>query len=144
MTASEARSKLLRQHEVLRAHLQACTTLAALFRSGVPAGLELDEALARLRTDFEEHNQTEAAVIAQLLYGPSAWSSLLVDRMLEEHIAEHAAFRELLAGPRAGIATRIDELADELDAHMAAEERTFLSPVTLRDDVILARARQGV
>ncbi len=31
-------------------------------------------------------------------------------------------------GPRAGVAERIEEL----DAHMLAEERTFLSPMTLR------------
>jgi hypothetical protein len=56
--------------------------------------------------------------------------------MLEEHVAEHAAFWELLSGTQAEVAERIGELAEELDAHMAAEERTFLSPVTLRDDVI--------
>jgi hypothetical protein len=78
----------------------------------------------------------ETAVIVDLLQGPAAWGSLLIDRMLEEHVAEHAAFWELLSGTQAEVAERIGELAEELDAHMAAEERTFLSPVTLRDDVI--------
>ena len=46
--------------------------------------------------------------------------SLLVDRMLEEHVAEHAAFWELLTGTRGEVAARIAALAEELDAHMAA------------------------
>jgi hypothetical protein len=70
--------------------------------------------------------------------------SLLVDRMLEEHVAEHAAFWEILSGTRGEIADPIDDLADEIDAHMLAEERTFLSPVTLRDDVIRTRTRENV
>ena len=36
---------------------------------------------------------------------------------------------------------RIGELAEELAAHMAAEERTFLSPAALHDDVIRRRTR---
>jgi hypothetical protein len=59
--------------------------------------------------------------------------------MFEEHVAEHAAFWVLLSGTRAEVAARIEELADQLDAHMAAEERTFLAPATLRDDVLSAR-----
>jgi hypothetical protein len=84
----------------------------------------------------------ETAVIAELLQGPAAWSTQMVDRMLEEHVAEHAAFWELLSGTRDEVAERIGELAEELDAHMSAEERTFLSPLTLRDDVIRRRTRE--
>ncbi|MEO8702775.1 MAG: hypothetical protein ABI867_22210 [Kofleriaceae bacterium] len=63
--------------------------------------------------------------------------------MLEEHLAEHAAFWELLCGSRAEVAGRIEELAEELEAHMVAEERTFLSSATLREDVIRTRTREG-
>ena len=48
-----------------------------------------------------------------------------VDVTRRSHVAEHAAFWELLSGPRGEVATRIDDFADELDAHIAAEERTF-------------------
>ena len=142
MNATETRSKLLAQHEQLRSHLEVCTRLATLFRAGSPVDLALDIALTQLRKDFTEHNETESAAVAQLLHGPSAWGSLLVDRMLEEHHAEHAVFWELLSGPLGEVATRIDDLAEQLDAHMAAEERTFLAPITLRDDVIRARTRE--
>jgi len=142
MNANHARIMLLAQHERIRRLLETCTRLAGQHQIGAPVELELDEALARLRNEFADHNQAETAIIGDLLHGPAAWASLLVDRMLEEHVAEHAAFWELLTGTRAEVAERIAELAEELDAHMAAEERTFLSPVTLRDDVIRVRTRE--
>lgn len=101
-------------------------------------------AVGRLRDEFSDHNQTETAIIGELLHGPAAWGSLLVDRMLEEHVAEHAAFWELLTGTRGEVAARIDALAEELDAHMAAEERTFLAPATLSDETIRRRTRENV
>jgi cbb3-type cytochrome oxidase maturation protein len=139
MNAPEARNRLLAQHERLRAQLRMCTDLARLLRSGEQVEFELDLALDQLRAEFAEHNENETAIIRQLLHRPAPWSALLIDRMLEEHVGEHAAFWNLLSGTRGEVVQRIDDLADELDAHMAAEERTFLSPVTLRDDVIAER-----
>jgi iron-sulfur cluster repair protein YtfE (RIC family) len=144
MNATEARSTLLAQHEQLRRQLEVCARLAKLYRSGQEVGCELDASLGQLREQLGEHNHVETAIIGRLLRGPAAWGSLLVDRMLEEHVAEHAVFWEMLSGTQAQIAGRIDDLAEEIDAHMAAEERTFLSPVTLRDDVIRARTREEV
>jgi iron-sulfur cluster repair protein YtfE (RIC family) len=144
MNATEARSALLDQHTRIRRQLEICTGLAHRHRAGEEVGRELDIAVGRLRDEFSDHNQTETAIIGELLHGPAAWGSLLVDRMLEEHVAEHAAFWELLTGTRAEIAARLDDLAEELDAHMAAEERTFLSPQTLRDDTIRTRTREDV
>jgi iron-sulfur cluster repair protein YtfE (RIC family) len=144
MNANEARTTLLAQHDQLRLLLETCTRLARQQRDGEPVIAELDEALAELRDEFAEHNRRETAVIGELLHGPAEWGSLMVDRMLEEHVAEHAAFWELLSGTRAEVAERIEELAEELDAHMSAEERTFLSPMTLREDVIRRRTRDLV
>ncbi|MEO8701659.1 MAG: hemerythrin domain-containing protein, partial [Kofleriaceae bacterium] len=143
MTPDQIRSKLLAQHDHIRAHLDTCVRLARELRAGVAVGSELDRVLSLLRSDIHEHNAVETTAIGKLLHGPSAWSSLMIDRMLEEHLAEHAAFWELLCGTRAEVAGRIEELADELEAHMAAEERTFLSSATLREDVIRTRTREG-
>lgn len=142
MKATEARTTLLAQHEQLRLLLETCTRLARQQRAGEPVLAELDQALAELRDEFADHNRMESAVIGGLLHGPTAWGAQMVDRMLEEHLAEHAAFWELLSGTYDEVAGRIGELAEELDAHMAAEERTFLSPMTLRDDVIHRRTRE--
>ena len=143
MNAEATRLRLLAQHDRLRAQLQTCTRLAKVYNLRQVGGSELDLALEILREEFAMHNEAESAVIRHLLRGPSAWSSLLIDRMLEEHVAEHATFWELLSGTRSEVADRIEDLADELDAHMAAEERTFLAPITLRDDVIRARTKEA-
>ena len=144
MKATEARITLLAQHDRLRGLLDTCTRLARLHHAGEAVASELDEALADLRDAFAEHNQTETAIIGELLRGVSSWSSLLISRMLEEHVGEHAAFWQLLSGSDDEVAQRIGELAEELDAHMAAEERTFLSPAALSDDVIRRRTRDLV
>jgi hypothetical protein len=141
MNATEARDILLAQHARIRVQLDVCTGLARIFRSGQRVGNQLDIELWRLRDELAQHNQVETTIVGDLLRGPAAWGSLLIDRMLEEHIAEHAVFWDFLAGTRAEVAERIDDLAEEIEAHMAAEERTFLSPVTLRDDVIRIRLR---
>jgi hypothetical protein len=142
MDAAAARMKLVAQHDRLRALMERCSGLARRLRSGEPVHAALDIALAQLRADFAEHNTTETALVRPLLHDSPHWGALLVDRMLEEHVAEHAAFWEMLSGTVAAVALRMDDLVDELDAHMAAEERTFLSPVVLREDVIHRNRRQ--
>ena len=142
MTAESKRLLLLAQHDRMRHHTETCVRLAKLYEKGEAWAAELDHALELLREEFAAHNAAENRVISELLHGPAAWGSLMIDRMLEEHLAEHAAFWELLSGTRAEIAARIGDLADELEAHMAAEERTFLAPTTLRDDVIRVRTRE--
>lgn len=144
MNATEARAMLLTQHARLRVQLDVCTGLARLYRCGQGVGSQLDLELWRLRDELDQHNQTENTVVGGLLHGLAAWGSLLIDRMLEEHVAEHAVFWNFLSGTRAEVVEKIDDLAEEIDAHMAAEERTFLSPVTLRDDVLQTRLREGL
>lgn len=143
MTAQSKRLLLLAQHDRLRQQAELCVQLGKLYEQGEVGGAELDRALEILRDEFAVHNATESRVIGELLHGPAEWGSLLIDRMLEEHVAEHAAFWDLLSGTRSEVAARIADLADELEAHMAAEERTFLAPITLRDDVIRVRTREG-
>jgi hypothetical protein len=141
MDAKAARSKLIAQHGRIRTHLSDCRTLARGLLDGQPVHRALDRALGRLRGDVIKHNTTETVLIRPLLRDSPGWGTLLIDRMLEAHVAEHAALCALLDGPVVEVAARIDELGEELDAHMAAEERTFLSPMVLRHDVI-TRHRQ--
>jgi len=142
MDADTARRRLVAQHQQIRAHLDRCRVLAVRMLEGEAVHIELDEALAQLRHAFEEHNSLEADLVGPLLKSSREWGGLLLNRMFEEHVAEHAAFWEMLAGSAADVASRMDDLVDELDAHMAAEERTFLSPLVLREDVIERRRRQ--
>lgn len=142
MNAEKTRHLLLAQHDRLRAYAQTCTGLARLHELGEEVARDLDLAIEILREELIAHNAAETVVIRKLLQGPSAWGSRLIDGMLDEHLAEHAALSELLSGTRAEVAGRIEQLADELDAHMTVEERTFLAPTTLRDDILQARARE--
>ena len=142
MNAEKTRLRLLAQHERLRAYAQTCTRLAMLYRLDERVAGDLDLAIEMLREEFTAHNETETAVIRKLLQGPAPWGSVLIDRMLDEHVEEHTALWGRLSGTRAEVAAQIDKLADELDLHMAAEERTFLAPMTLRDDVIRVRMRE--
>jgi hypothetical protein len=136
MNANTARRVLVAQHDRIRGHLVTCAALAGRHRDREQVHLALDEALAQLRHAFTEHNAVETDLIRGLLRDARHWGTVLIDRMLEEHVAEHTAFWELLTGSVDTVAAHIDELVDELDAHMAAEERTFLSPLVLRDEVI--------
>ena len=138
MDRTTVRNKLLGQHQRVRADVAECRAFAQRLRDGEPVSTELDLALARLRADFDDHNRTETGLLLPLLLhdseGRGTRGTLLAERMLEEHAAEHAAFWARLLGSLPAVAAGMDELAEELDAHMAAEERTFLSPVLLRDD----------
>ena len=140
MNRNTVRNTLLAQHDRIREDVAECRTLAQRLRGGQPVGAEFDLALARLRIDFDEHNRTETGSLLPLLLhaseGRGTRGTLLAERMLEEHAAEHAVFWERLDGPRDLVAAHLEELIEELDAHMAAEERTFLSPVILHDDAI--------
>lgn len=144
MDPADARKVLIAQHEKLRAHLSRCSSLASLFRAGEPVLVELDASLSQLRVDFAQHNATETRLVRPLLHDSPGWGTVLIDRMLEEHVAEHAAFWESLAGTVADVAAHMDDLIEELDAHMAAEERTFLSPLVLHHEVIARNRKQEV
>jgi hypothetical protein len=134
MRSQIARSMLIAQHEQLRAQVRSCSRYAREYLDG-SAGTELDLALDELRDALAIHNAAETDMIRGLLNPSSPCGALLVDRMLEEHVAEHAVFWDMLSGTRGEVAARIDQLADELEAHMAAEERTFLSPVILDERI---------
>lgn len=147
MDRNTVRNTLLVQHQRIREDVAACWRLSEHLRAGEPVAAELDLALAQLRSDFDEHNRTETGLLLPLLLqasdGRGTRGTRLAERMLEEHAAEHAAFWGRMDAPRHEIAANIDELIEELEAHMAAEERTFLSPLILRADEIARPVSDG-
>lgn len=136
MNPSEARFRCLAQHEWLRASLLQTGILARRFLAGEPVEHALDASLRRLREAYTAHNAFELSVLEPLIRDADAWGPARVARMLEEHGAEHQALEELLSGSTTEVALRFDDLAELVDAHMAAEERTFLSAQVLHDDVV--------
>ena len=140
MDRNTVRTELLAQHERIRQDVAACRMLAERLRGGELVQGAFELARAQLRVDFDEHNRRETGLLLPLLLhasqGPDTRGALLAERMLEEHAAEHDAFWKRIDGPLHDVAASMDELIEELDAHMAAEERTFLSPLILRVDEI--------
>lgn len=131
MERPEARTQLLRQHGRLRELLGTARALATRLVAGESVEPDLAACLASLRDAFAEHNRTEEALLEPLLAGADAWGPARVARMLEEHVAEHRAMAEFLARPPADAAPGLADFAEQIEAHMDAEERTFLSAKVL-------------
>ncbi len=132
---------MLEQHAGLRVRVERCSALSIRLLRGEEVAGELAGELARLREQFTAHVEAEERLLEPALASSDAWGPLRVDRMIEEHEAEHHAFRERLEGDTRAVASRFAEFAEELDAHIAAEERTFLSPKVLADAAAAQAAR---
>jgi len=127
MDAAHARKLLLGQHDAIRDQLDLCRGIAQRVRRGESAEVDLEAALDRLRDAFSTHNLSESSLIRPLLIGAAHWGDQLLERMIEEHLGEHIAMWQAMGRPSLVLAVQLDDLAEELEAHMAAEERTFLA-----------------
>jgi len=127
---------LLAQHENLRELLRDSLQLAEAMGEGTVAPERLASRLDELRGAFAEHNSLEASLLEPLISSGDAWAPARLARMIEEHGAEHLAFTAFFAQSLAGMAHGLVDFAEDVEAHMAAEERTFLSPSVLRDSLV--------
>jgi hypothetical protein len=133
MHPSDARLRCLAQHEWLRAMLAQTGIVARRFLAGEALEHVLEANLRRLREAYTAHNAFELSVLEPMIRDADDWGPARVARMVEEHGAEHRALEDLLNGSVTEIALRFDEFSELVDAHMAAEERTFLSTQVLHD-----------
>jgi iron-sulfur cluster repair protein YtfE (RIC family) len=125
-------AELRAQHNDIRHLLTRAARQAHAYLVGTGSEQDLAEAIAEVRASVLEHNQREESLLSPLLAGRDRWSPARIARMLEEHAAEHAALQQAFVGTTAEIAERLPILIEDMDAHMAAEERTVLSPSVLR------------
>lgn len=132
MEPDRARALLLEQHDLLRWLFAEALGLARRALAGEEVGDALEVRLTALRRAFAEHNDSEALLVIPILRLDPAWGPARIDRMKEEHAAEHAAFVEAFTGPALEVAARLADILEDLDAHMCAEERTFLAPAVLQ------------
>jgi len=130
---SKALRELQTQHDALRAIMERCDELIAAFESGRDTTVELTREVARLRIAFDSHNRFEEQLLRPVLLDIDAFGSVRYERMLDEHVGEHRAMRDQLA---AGTVGELHAVIAMLRAHLAAEERYFLTSRVLRDDVI--------
>lgn len=135
MEPGKARMRLLAEHDELRLLLKRAEQIANNILRGIAPPTALHDVLQLCRNSFAAHNASEEELLAPILMNDCAWGQARVDRMLEEHRAEHAEIRAAFTGSDLKIAPRIGELRELIEAHMAAEERTFLSRVVLREEL---------
>jgi iron-sulfur cluster repair protein YtfE (RIC family) len=146
---SQEMVRLLKQHDWLRSLLSGVEVAASEARSqGMPAMATLAVTIAQLGEALDEHNAAEESALDPLLREADAWGPDRVAQMIEHHHAEHAAFRaelRVLARERVPMraATLVQRLSRDIRAHMDGEERDYLNPRVLRDDVIALDASGG-
>lgn len=136
MEPSKARQQLLAEHDELRTLLARAAQIAADILCGVAPPTALHDVLQLCRSSLAAHNASEERLLGPILQHDFAWGQARIDRMFEEHRAEHAEMHAALTGADLKIAPKIADLREMIEAHMAAEERTFLSRKVLRDDVV--------
>lgn len=133
---SHALDELVRQHEMLRASMDECEQLADRIDAGRGDISALVREVGSLREAFEAHNQFEERILRPILHGLDAFAEARIEHMCADHVAEHRALRDRLDGPTAELRATLYQLR----AHLAAEERYFLSVRIVRDDVISIEA----
>lgn len=126
MDRSHALELLLSQHAALRELIDACTELEST--------ADLERAVARLRLSFEDHNRYEETVLRPILSDVDAFDQVRIERMLADHVAEHRALADRMATVSPGA---LQALLATLRDHLATEERYFLTPRVVRDDLVV-------
>ena len=131
---SRACKDLLAEHEVLRERMTRCEHLAADLDAGHIVLTQLLREVARLRIAFDAHNRHEEQFLRPVLGALDAFGDVRLDRMVTDHVAEHRLVR---AGLDSTVTDELRRTLDRLRHHLEAEERAFLSPKVLRDDLVV-------
>lgn len=124
-------AELISQHDALRLAMEVCESLADDLDAnpnGDPGPLTRE--LAHLRTAFDAHNKFEEQLLRPVLLASDSFGTVRVDRMVDDHVAEHRMVRERLSSPAT---SALRDVIETLRAHLDAEERYLLSSRVLRD-----------
>ena len=132
MRPSDALRELFEQHEALRTIMDDCEQAADDIDAGRGDFGRLARDITKLRMAFEAHNIHEETLLPKILRELDAFGDVRVSYMVADHIDEHRALRARLDGPTADLRSALYSLR----AHLAGEERMFLSSRVLRDDVV--------
>jgi iron-sulfur cluster repair protein YtfE (RIC family) len=129
---SKLLAELKQQHDHLRQMMDRCEQLADELDAGKADAADLTREVSKLRIAFDAHNRFEEQLLRPMLRELDAFADVRIDQMVTDHIDEHRAMRRHLDGPTMELRASLYELR----AHLAAEERYFLSSNVLRDDVV--------
>jgi hypothetical protein len=142
---SSVRSEVLGQHEVVRDLLQqAIDEASSTLRR--PQGGDDRTAVAHLayemRRRVRAHLAFEERLLIPVLSCADSWGPERARNLVEEHTRQREQLDDLLRGveegwDRARLASALGSLAAEFLRDMQEEERDYLHPDILRDDVIV-------
>jgi len=136
---SQALSTLAAQHRQLREMIAYCEDLANGLDVGRVDPAQVLRAVAILRETFDAHNELEEKLLPPVMIDTAWLGAVRVSRMIEDHVEEHGALtRELEITTTTTASSSSSELRSvlaSLRAHLDSEERYFLSPKVLRDDL---------
>lgn len=129
---SKLLAELKHQHDHLRQMMDRCEQLADELDAGKGDASDLTREVSKLRIAFDAHNRFEEQLLRPMLRELDAFAEVRIDQMVADHIDEHRTMRRHLDGPTMELRASLYELR----AHLAAEERYFLSSKVLRDDLV--------
>jgi hypothetical protein len=129
---SRALRELLLQHAKLREMMDECESIADALDRGITDERSLARELTKLRLAFVAHNVLEEQTLPALLREQDAFGDIRIGHMIADHAEEHRMLRMQLDAATPDLRAALYELR----AHLVAEERGFLSPRILRDDLV--------
>ena len=131
-TPQQLLDELKHQHDHLRAMMDRCENIADDLDLGRAQASDLTREVGKLRIAFDAHNKFEEELLRPMLRELDAFADVRIEQMVADHVGEHRAIRSHLDGPTAELRACLYELR----AHLVAEERYFVTPRVLRDDVV--------
>ncbi|CAN5424345.1 hypothetical protein BH11MYX1_BH11MYX1_00470 [soil metagenome] len=132
LTRFGALAELIAQHDALRELMTRCEQLAdELDTTGGDPVVLLHE-IERLRAAFATHNTYEERILRPVLLAEDRFGAVRINRMVEDHVNEHAELRSRLGS---AVTADLRDVIETLRAHLEAEERYLLSSNALRDGV---------
>ncbi|MEJ7600269.1 MAG: hemerythrin domain-containing protein [Kofleriaceae bacterium] len=131
VTPGHALVELTAQHDALRGMMDRCEQLADELDAGGCEPAQLTREIARLRRAFDTHNTFEELLLRPVLTEVDPFAGPRLERMVEDHVAEHREMRARLGSDQTSV---MRDVIETLRAHLEAEERYLLSSRVLRDD----------
>ncbi len=133
LTPSHALAELDAQHGRLRDMIARCADLADGVDAGQVEPAQLLGEVVALRGAFDAHNQFEEQLLRPVLLDADWMGAVRVSRMVEDHVEEHRSMRREL---QSTTTAELRAVLASLLAHLASEERYFLTKKVLRNDLV--------
>ncbi len=149
MDASQARSRILSDHESLREQLRRVASRAHAAVRDESLRPRVREALADLRAELEKHLTFEEGTLTPLLQAADAWGGVRVEDMTKDHAGQRAILVALTEDASEGarsmpaLAEELDWFVESLERDMRAEEERLLSSAALGDETVVEDQTDG-